>query len=71
MMRPFFCSLSYGGSGWDEGALHQAASLPHPDFLREGEEEGRPSLEVSALPDLYVRERTEAVFGLKDYELAR
>jgi hypothetical protein len=69
MMRPFSCSLSYGGSGWDEGALHQAASPPHPDLLREGE--GRSFLEISALPDLYVRERTEAVVGLKDYELAR
>jgi hypothetical protein len=33
--------------------------------------EGTPFLEISALSDLYVRERTEAVFGLKDYELAR
>jgi hypothetical protein len=40
-------------------------------FSERERNEGRPSLEVSALPDLYVRERTEAVFGLKDYELAR
>jgi hypothetical protein len=40
-------------------------------FSERERKEGRPFLERSALPDLYVRERTEAVFGLKDYELAR
>jgi hypothetical protein len=40
-------------------------------FSERERNESRPFLEISALPDFYVREGTETVFGLKDYELAR
>jgi hypothetical protein len=39
-------------------------------FSQRERNEGRSFLEISALPDLYLQEGTEAMFSVKDNELA-